>query len=232
MEQESQQPTQKPQQAQPQVAPAKKKTDDKILKILFFAVVAILLLSIFVSVQFLPSCKVHCRNAMTMLEVVCVPIVIAVSILAAGVIIRKIKKIPEKSDAASSYGDEVPPTAFLKLLLISYSISLLINAIVGSIFGANLRGVYENAASSLMANGVVVPYYAIVFPLTLAGSTFAGYKLSYLLMVPLAEIGTFPNGKKILKHDTPKQVKWFVMGAAVLASLIVLVISIIFVKSF
>ena len=226
-----QQPEQQiPQQPQSQVAPAKK-SDDKTLKILFFAVVFMLLASIIVLVQFIPGCKVRCKNAMAMLETVFVPIMAAVAILAAGVIYRKIKKIPEKSDAASSYMDEVPPTAFLKLLLISYSISLLINAIVGSIFGANLRGVYENAASSLMANGVVVPYYAIVFPLTLVGSTFAGYKLSYLLMVPLAEVGTFPNGKKIMKHDTPKQVKWFVMGAAVLASLIVLVISIIFVKS-
>lgn len=229
MEQQPEQ--QKPQQPQPQVAPAKK-SDDKTLKILFFVVVFVLLLSLFIVAQFLPGCKVRCENAMTMLEVVFIPVLIAVAILAAGVIFRKIKKMPEKSDAADSYIDEVPPTAFVKIMMASYLISLTINAIVGSIFGANLKGSCGNAASDLCANGVVFPYYALVFPLTLVGSTFAGWKLSYLLLVPLAEVGTFPNGKKIMKHDTPKQVKWFVMGAAVLASLIVLVISIIFVKSF
>ena len=209
-----------------------KKSDDKTLKILFFVVVFVLLLGLFVVAQFLPGCKVRCENAMTMLEVVFIPIMIAVSILAAGVIFRKIKKMPEKSDAADSYMDEVPPTAFVKMMMMSYLISLVINTIVGGIFGANLNGSCGNAASELCVNGAVFPYYAFVFPLTLVGSTFAGYKLTYLALVPLVEVGTFPNGKKIMKHDTPKQVKWFVMGAAVLASLIVLVISIIFVKSF
>ena len=228
MEQQPEQ--QKPQQPQPQVAPAKK-SDDKTLKILFFAVVFVLLASIIVLVQFIPGCKVRCKNAMAMLETVFVPIMAAVAIIASGVLFRKMKKLPEKKEETDSYANEVPPLAFVKILMMSYSISLLINVIVGGIFSANLRGSCENAASALCVNGVVVPYFVAVFPLTLVGSTIAGYKLSYLLLVPLVEVGTFPNGKKIMKRDTPKQVKWLVMGAAVLAALIVLVITIIFIKS-
>ena len=223
MEQSQQTPQQTP------VPP--KKSDEKTLKILFCAVIFILALGFFALIQFLPFCKNQCKNAMTMLEVVCAPILMAVAIIASGVLYRKMKKLPEPNDKLDSYYDEVPPIAFVKILMTSYAISLLINAIVGGIFGAILKGSCGNAASVLCSNGLVVPYFVLVFPLTLVGSTFAGYKLSYLLFVPLAEVGTYPNGKKIMKHGTPKQVKWMTMAAAVLATLMVLVITIIYIKS-
>lgn len=224
---------QKPQQpVQPQQAPVQpKKSDEKVLKILFGIVVFVLFLVLLSVIQFLPSCKNQCKNAMTMFEVVIIPVLIAVSMIAAGVLYRKVKKLPEPVDKLDSYYDEVPPIAFIKILMASYAVSALVNAIVGGIFGAVLKGSCGDAAFMGCKDGLVVPYYVFIFPLTLVGTAFAGYKLSYLLFVPLAEVGTYPNGKKIMKRGTPKQVKWMAMAAAVLATLMVLVITIIYIKS-
>ena len=215
-------------QTQPKVQD--NKSDEKTMRILFGAGVFLLLMGLMVIFQLLPDCKNTCKSAMTMMEVISAPALIAVAFLASGVIYHKVKKMPEKAAEMDSE-EKVPFEILVKTMMTSYIVSLIICIIPSMIFSSIYRDSCSDAAYSECGNGVGIPYLAVVYPLVTAGAVIAGYKLSYLLFVPLSEIGHFPNGKAIMKHTTPKKEKFITLGAGLLAAIVILVTVILFMNS-
>ncbi len=203
-----------------------KKSDDKVTKILLGVVFVIVMVALFVIAEILPFCKETCKEGLTILEVAAAPVILCVAVLVAGVLYNKMKKLPEKRAEIPS-SEEVPLPMLMRLLMTSYTISILICMIPSAFYVSNMIEKCGGAEYKSCGTEVNIPYFAFFFPVSVAIAVFAAYKLTYLLWVPLFEDGRYPNGNPIMRHATPRKVKFMTLGAAVAAAIMALVLSIV-----
>lgn len=216
------------QEAVQQVAKPKKE-NLLALKIIYGLVIFVVLIFFFILIQMLPSCKEECTAKMSAMEVLCVPILLAISALAAETIVNKTKKIEEKTIEEPS--KEIALETLFKALLGSSVASVIICGIPNLIFMGILNGNCESHDYQTCDAGLIAAYCYFFFPLIAAGTVYGSYKLSYLVFVPLRSIGTFPNGKDIKKHVTPMWARIATMAFSLVTAISMLVLILITINS-
>ena len=204
-----------------------KKDNLLALKIIYGLVIFVVLVFFFILIQMLPSCKEECSAKLSAMEVLCMPILLVISALAAETIVNKSKNIEEKPIEEPS--KKVSLDVLFKAFLGSSIASIIICGIPNLIFLGILDGRCESHDYSSCGAGLIAAYYFFFFPLIAAGTVYGSYKLSYLAFVPLRSIGTFPNGKEIMKHVTPIWARIATMGFSLVTviSILVLILTII-----
>ncbi len=218
---------QKQEATQPAVKP--KKENLLALKIIYGLVIFVVLIFFFILIQMLPSCKEECTAKMTTMEVLCVPILLAVSALAAETIVNKSKKIEEKPIEEPS--KEITLDVLFKALLGSSVASVIICGIPNLIFLGIMNGRCESHDYQTCDAGLIAAYSYFFFPLIAAGTIYGSYKLAYLVFVPLRSIGAFPNGKEIKKHVTPMWARIATMVFSALTAISMFVLMLITLNS-
>ena len=184
----------------------------------------------FVLIELLPICKEKCNEGLTTLEVLCLPILLTLSVLTAETIVNKTKKIEVKPIEEPS--KKISLEMLVKALLGSSVASLILCGIPNLIFLSILGGRCESDdCSSSGGAGLIAAYYYFFFPLIAAGTVYGSYKLSYLIFIPLRSIGTFPNGKEIMKHVTPMWARIATMGVSAVTVILILVLTLISINS-
>ncbi len=225
---------QKPAEQQPekvvtQVKPPKKQNPLE-LKIIYGLAIFMGLLLFFMLLELLPFCKEKCNDELTSMEVLCVPLLLVLSALTAETIVDKANKIEEKPIEEPS--KEISFQTLLKTLMGASLISLVLCGIPNLIFLGILGGNCESHDyASCGSAGLIAAYYYFFFPLIAAGTVYGSYKLSYLVFVPLRSIGTFPNGKEIMKHVAPMWARIVTMGISAITVILILVMTLISINS-
>ena len=219
---------QKQEATQPAAKP--KKENLLALKIIYGLVIFIVYIFFYVLIELLPVCKEECSAKLTSMEVLCIPIMLALSALAAETIVDQTKKIEEKLIEEPS--KEISLQTLFKALMGASIASLILCGIPNLIFMGILNGNCESHDyASCGSAGLIAAYYYFFFPLIAAGAVYGGYKLSYLVFVPLRCIGTFPNGKEIMKHVTPMWARIATMGISAITVILILVMTLISINS-
>ena len=219
---------QKQEATQPAAKP--KKENLLALKIIYGLVIFIVYIFFYVLIELLPVCKEECSVKLTSMEVLCIPIMLALSALTAETIVDQTKKIEEKLIEEPS--KEISLQTLFKALMGASIASLILCGIPNLIFMGILNGNCESHDyASCGSAGLIAAYYYFFFPLIAAGAVYGGYKLSYLVFVPLRCIGTFPNGKEIMKHVTPMWARIATMGISAITVILILVMTLISINS-